>query len=258
MKRSRARKDRVRRTVPFLPNFVTTMSLFAGFYAIYFSLEGNYYVAAILIVMSGLIDGMDGRIARATNSTSAFGKEYDSLSDLTAFGVSPAVLLYLWKLQAFDRFGFLACCLYVACGALRLARFNSDTSGKMDTFTGLPIPMAALSIVSLVFLGKVVGDISALPVLIGTYLLSYLMVSNIRYPSFKHIDYIKTHPFQLLVAGLLVLVVVASAPEVMFFVLIMSFVVGGALWNLISYARMHAKEAKGKEDEKVTGENHNI
>ncbi|HOO46073.1 MAG TPA: CDP-diacylglycerol--serine O-phosphatidyltransferase, partial [Deltaproteobacteria bacterium] len=126
MKKSQIKKEKPKRSVPFLPNFITTMSLFCGFYSIMFSLKGNFYMAAILILIAGFIDGIDGRVARATNSTSEFGKEYDSLSDVVAFGVSPAILAYLWQLNQYGRFGFIASFLFVACGALRLARFNSD------------------------------------------------------------------------------------------------------------------------------------
>jgi CDP-diacylglycerol---serine O-phosphatidyltransferase len=135
------KEEKKKRSVPFLPNFITTMSLFCGFYSISFSLKGNFYMAAVLILIAGIIDGLDGRVARATNSTSAFGKEYDSLSDLVAFGVSPAIMAFLWQVNQFGRLGFIAAFLFVACGALRLARFNTDDSNDGSNFTGLPIPM---------------------------------------------------------------------------------------------------------------------
>lgn len=263
MKQSRANRKRSkpRRSVPFLPNFITTIGLFFGFYSISYSLRGNFEVAAFLILVSGFVDALDGRVARVTNSTSLFGKEYDSLSDVVAFGVAPAIMVYLWKLDAFGRFGFLACFLFVACGALRLARFNSDTSGNLSTFTGLPIPIAAAAVTSFVLLGRVIGDVPWVMVLFGVYVLSFMMVSNIRYPSFKHIDYIKAHPFQLLVAGLLLVVVVASAPELMIFILIMTFIIGGALWDGVRYLKSKAKERKVDSEEHhetVTREDHSI
>lgn len=261
MKRTRVKKEKRKRTVPFLPNFITTMSLFCGFYSISFSLKGNYYMAAVLILIAGFIDGIDGRVARMTNSTSEFGKEYDSLSDVIAFGVSPAIMAFLWQLNQYGRLGFIACFLFVACGALRLARFNTDTSHNLTSFTGLPIPIAAAAVASIVLLSKVVGPIPALAVLSGMYVLSFMMVSTIRFPSFKHISYIKAHPFQLLVAGLLLLVVVALAPEVMIFVLAMTFIVGGVVWNgiviVVSYFK-EKKQGKGVENESVTKQDHNI
>ncbi len=140
--------DKQKKSVPFLPNFITTMSLFCGFYSIMFSLKGDFHWAAILILVSGFIDGLDGRVARMTGTTSEFGKQYDSLSDVIAFGVAPAVMVYLWQLNAFGKLGFIATFLFVACGALRLARFNIDTSGSLTHFTGLPIPVAAAGVVS--------------------------------------------------------------------------------------------------------------
>jgi len=261
MKKSQIKKEKPKRSVPFLPNFITTMSLFCGFYSIMFSLKGNFYMAAVLILIAGFIDGIDGRVARATNSTSEFGKEYDSLSDVIAFGVSPAILAYLWQLNQYGRFGFIASFLFVACGALRLARFNSDTT-NLSSFTGLPIPIAAAAVSSVVLLStKVIGPVPALLVLGGMYILSFMMVSTIRFPSFKHISYIKAHPFQLLVAGLLLLVVVALAPEVMIFTLTMSFIVGGATWNAAVSFRGHIKakkQEKGAEHEGVTRQDNNI
>jgi CDP-diacylglycerol--serine O-phosphatidyltransferase len=261
MRRNQMKKEKRKRTVPFLPNFITTMSLFCGFYSISFSLKGNYYMAAVLILIAGFIDGVDGRVARMTNSTSEFGKEYDSLSDVIAFGVSPAIMAYLWQLNQYGRFGFIACFLFVACGALRLARFNTDTSHNLTTFTGLPIPIAAAAVTSVVLLSKVVGSIPSLAVLGGMYILSFMMVSTIRFPSFKHISYIKAHPFQLLVAGVLLLMVVALAPEIMIFVLAMTFIVGGTLWNALQYVRGYFKEkkpAEGSEHEGVTRQDNNL
>ncbi|MFY9399346.1 MAG: CDP-diacylglycerol--serine O-phosphatidyltransferase [Desulfomonilia bacterium] len=244
--------QRSRRPVPFLPNFITTIGLFFGFYSISFSLKGNFVMAAWMILLAGFIDGIDGRVARATNSTSAFGKEYDSLSDVIAFGVSPAIMAFLWQVNQFGRLGFIACFLFVACGALRLARFNTD-SGDITGFVGLPIPIAAAAVSSMVLLSKQVGTVPSPLILIGMYVLSFMMVSTIRYPSFKHIGYIKAHPFQLLVGGLLVLVVVAMAPEIMIFALIASFVVGAPLGSLVVQVRRRMHE---KRQEKETGHEH--
>jgi CDP-diacylglycerol--serine O-phosphatidyltransferase len=249
------KKNKGPRTVPFLPNFVTTIGLFFGFNSLHFSLMGKFYMAAVMIFLAAFIDAIDGRIARATNSTSAFGKEYDSLSDVICFGVAPAIMIYLWELKDYGRLGFLACFLFVACGALRLARFNTDISSDNTKFTGLPIPVAAAAIASLVLLSDKVGAIPDIPVLIAVYCLSFLMVSTIKYPSFKHVEYIKAHPFQLLVAGLLLVVVIASAPEIMSFVLTMTFVVGGLLLSAIS-AIFVRKKVVQIDHEPLPGDNH--
>ena len=256
-----------RRAVPFLPNFITTMSLFSGFYSMFYALKGSYVTAGLLILLATMVDGMDGRVARATNSTSPFGKEYDSLSDLIAFGVAPAILAYLWKLNQFENFGFLTCCLFAACGALRLARFNSDTSEHLSTFTGLPIPMAAATVISMVFLDQLVVlerisiELNVWFVLGMVYLSAFLMVSTLKYPSFKRLEYLKTHTFQMLVAGLLFIYVLAQEPVIMFAVMVMGFIVFGLIWNLVRVLR-HSAEAEtelGEVNHEISQrENHNI
>jgi CDP-diacylglycerol--serine O-phosphatidyltransferase len=234
-----------------------------------FSLKPDFHKAAIFIIIAAFIDGLDGRVARMTNTTSEFGKQYDSLSDLVAFGVAPAIMVYLWQLNAFGRLGFIATFLFVACGALRLARFNVDTSGSSTNFTGLPIPMAAAGVTCTYLLTEEIASmiwvtmtLAPVTILIGVYILSFLMVSNIPYPSFKHVNYIKAHPFQLLVAGVLLLGAVALRPEIMLFALAMTFIVGGALWSGLMYMIQARKEKKGiiKEDthEGVAGQDNHI
>jgi CDP-diacylglycerol---serine O-phosphatidyltransferase len=268
----RLRNDELRRRIPLLPNFVTTIGLFFGFFSIMFSLKGNFYNASIMIILAGFIDGIDGRIARATNSTSLFGKEYDSLCDVICFGVAPALMVYLWELSEFGRMGFLASFVYVACGALRLARFNTDTSGNGTEFTGLPIPVAAGTLASVLLLyGTIndyrnipyavsfIGSIKGVPMLTSVFLLAYLMVSTIKYPSFKHVNYIKAHPFQLLVAGVLLLMVVAYQPEIMAFLLAMTFVIGGIILNIVQYLFSRNRKAVSEEtNETIPRENNNI
>jgi CDP-diacylglycerol---serine O-phosphatidyltransferase len=267
-KRDTADVEKRKSSVPFLPNFITTMSLFCGFYSIMFSLKKDFHWASILILIAGFIDGLDGRVARMTGTTSEFGKQYDSLSDLVAFGVAPAMMVYLWQLNSFGRLGFIATFLFVACGALRLARFNVDTSGSMTNFTGLPIPVAAAGVTSTYLMTEGISEfimplqpLAPVAILIAVYILSFLMVSSIPYPSFKHIGYIKAHPFQLLVAGVLLLVVVALAPELMLFILAMTFIVGGALWSGVAHvvrARKGKKEVKEGTHEGITGQDHHI
>jgi CDP-diacylglycerol--serine O-phosphatidyltransferase len=178
-------------------------------------------------------------------------------------------MVYLWQLNAFGRLGFIATFLFVACGALRLARFNVETSGSSTNFTGLPIPMAAAGVTSTYLLTEEIASmmgpmtiLAPVAILIGVYILSFLMVSTIGYPSFKHVNYIKAHPFQLLVAGVLLLGAVALRPEIMLFALAMTFIVGGALWSGLMYMIQARKEKKGviKEDthEGVAGQDNHI
>src|ERR1700677_259559 len=132
------------RKVYLVPNIVTTGNMFCGFYSMIASMHGDFMPASWAIIAASIFDMLDGRIARLTKATSQFGLEYDSLSDLISFGVAPAVLLYQWALQPYDRLGWLASFLYLACGALRLARFNVNSSAlPKNYFQGLPIPMAA-------------------------------------------------------------------------------------------------------------------
>ncbi len=257
MSRFKKKKDSKRRRVPLLPNLITTMSLFFGLYSVYYSLNNNFYRAGVFILFAAFMDGVDGRVARATGTTSLFGKEYDSLSDLVAFGVAPALMVYLWGIHVYGRLGWLTTFLFVACGALRLARFNTMQSSTTG-FIGLPIPMAAVLLATTVMLGKVIKPVPPVAMLMMVYALSYVMVSNIRYPSFKHMPYLRAHPFQLLVAGVLLIVVIAAAPEVMLFVLTSVFVAAGPLVEAFRLARGYKKERLDGRDETVAGEDSNL
>lgn len=223
-----------------LPNLVTTANLFSGFYSIIHSIKGEFKIAAIAIVVAAIFDQLDGRLARLTRATSKFGAEYDSLCDLVSFGVAPGVLLYLWSLSPFGRLGWIVCFLFVACGALRLARFNVQVEiVEKNYFQGLPIPMAA-GIVASSYLAFEELQWEALghPILLAmTALLAFVMVSNFRYRSFKDFDLKERMPFRYLIFGLLVLVVVALQPEVMLFVLFMSYAALGALFGILKLGK---------------------
>ncbi|RLB00824.1 MAG: CDP-diacylglycerol--serine O-phosphatidyltransferase [Deltaproteobacteria bacterium] len=257
MSRFRKKKDSKKRRVPLLPNLITTMSLFFGLYSIYYSLNSNFYRAGVFILIAAFMDGIDGRVARVTGTTSLFGKEYDSLSDLVAFGVAPALMVYLWGIYVYARLGWLTTFLFVACGALRLARFNTMESSTI-TFTGLPIPMAAILLATTIMLGRVIGPVPPVVILVMVYILSYMMVSNIMYPSFKHMPYLKAHPFQLLVAGVLLIMVIAAAPEVMLFILVSIFVAAGPLYETVRFVKGYKKERSDGRDEAVAGEDSNL
>ena len=230
MKRNRPKKERsprktregMKRGVYIVPNLFTTGSLICGFYAIIAAFNEKFLYAAVAIAIAVIFDGIDGKVARLTKTTSRFGVEYDSLSDLVAFGVAPAILVFAWALRPYGKFGWLAVFLYVACGALRLARFNV----QLDTvearyFRGLPIPAAAGLITATFFLLHRVGErgeTEHLSLLLLVYLLALLMVSNIRYPSFKNLELLKRKPFGTLVALILVIVVVVAEPGIILFI----------------------------------------
>ncbi len=218
-----------------LPNLMTTCNLFAGFFAIIQALKGNFLWASYAIVIAAIFDQLDGRLARLTRSTSKFGAEYDSICDVVSFGVAPALLLFQWSLEPFGRVGWVACFLYVACGALRLARFNVQVGVvEKSYFQGLPIPMAAGIVASsvLAFTDLEWDATGSRLILFMTILLAFVMVSTFRYRSFKDLDLKERMPFQYLILGVGVIVVVALHPEVMLFVLFMAYAVLGAVFGV--------------------------
>ena len=190
-----------------LPNFFTALSAFFGVMSVIASSQGKFEKAFIYIVLSLIADGLDGRVARLTNTTSKFGVEFDSLADLVAFGVGPAMMLFFAIGHNYGKFGALVSGLFVVFGAIRLARFNV-TTGELDPryFIGLPIPTAAVVLSSWIMLDiKYKGDFDLL-ILAGALFLAFLMVSNFRYPSFKKIDFNKNVAIKVLV----LIIVVAS------------------------------------------------
>lgn len=224
-------KVKEKRGVYILPNLLTTASMFAGFYAIIASIQGHWEKAVIAILISGFLDGLDGRIARLTGTVSPFGVEYDSLADLIAFGAAPAILIFTYALNSLGRWGWLAAFLYLACGALRLARFNTQVK-KVDAhyFTGLPIPAAALALALTAINSlqwKIPQEVTQYLLLALTYLLSFLMVSTIRYRSFKDLEWVRHKPFQASVLGVLFLVVIMSHPFLMLWCISLIYMLSG-------------------------------
>ena len=247
-------KSKSRRGVFLLPNLFTTGSLFAAFYSIIATSQGHWEMAATAILVSAVLDGLDGKVARLTNSTSKFGVEYDSLADVVAFGAAPAFLVYKWGLTGFGRLGWVAACLYMVCGALRLARFNVQ-SGTKDPryFVGLPIPAGAV-ILAVVVLGAlnfpVWPEKAGVLVLVLLYLLSFLEVSSLPYRSMKEVALTPRRSFNLLVAGVLTLSLVAYRPVLMGLVLLILYLGSGPavyLWRLRSAKKAVAREEQGEE-----------
>jgi len=199
-----------------LPNLFTTAALFSGFYAIVAGMNGDFGHAAVAIFVAMVLDGLDGRVARMTNTQSAFGAEYDSLADMVSFGVAPALVAFTWMLQDLGQFGWIAAFVYVAGAALRLARFNVQL-GDVDKkwFIGLPSPSAAAIVAALIW---VLHDFDfewiAAKVLVALVIaaVGLLMVSNVRYNSFKDIDLKSRVPFMVLLALVLVIAIIAMEP----------------------------------------------
>lgn len=204
-----------------LPNLFTTASLFAAFYSIVASLKAQYEAAAIAIFIGMIADGLDGRIARLTNTQTEFGAEFDSLSDMVTFGVAPALLMYSWNLQSLGKIGWLVAFMYTAAVALRLARFNTQT-GIVDKryFQGLACPAAAAIISSLIWICQQ-NQLQTLPITIVTAIIAVitavLMVSNVRYYSFKDIDFKGKVPFLYLLLMIILFVAIAAYPSAVLF-----------------------------------------
>lgn len=193
------------RGVFLLPNLFTTGALFSGFYAVISAMHGNFESAAIAIFIAMILDGLDGRVARLTNTQSAFGEQYDSLADMVSFGVAPALVMFSWALADLGKLGWAAAFIYMACAALRLARFNTQI-GVVDKkhFVGLASPAAAAVIAAIVWTWHKadIGELGAIPAAFITAVTGLLMVSNFRYSSFKSFDFRGRVPF----VGMLVVV----------------------------------------------------
>ena len=223
------------------PNLLTAGNLFAGFYAIVTAMNLHFDRAAVAIIIAAFMDGLDGKIARMTGTSSRFGVEFDSLADLVSFGVAPALLVYIWELKVFARIGWVAAFLFVACGALRLARFNVQVSTtEKRWFTGLPIPMAggtlAVSVVFFRHLHALGRPTSGIVFVLLTYLLSFLMVSTVRYRSFKELETRPHKGFYLLVSAVIVISLVAIHPQYSLFALAALYLISGPLEPVIVFA----------------------
>jgi CDP-diacylglycerol--serine O-phosphatidyltransferase len=227
------KKEKSHRGIYILPNIFTSLNLFFGFYAIIAAINRKFVAAAVAVIIGILFDIMDGKIARATNTTSKFGIEYDSLADLISFGLAPGLMIYLWSLKPLGRIGWLAAFLFMACGALRLARFNSQVDIiSSDHFVGLPIPAGAgMAATAVLFCHRIgiEGKINPILILIALYVLSFLMVSTIKYNSFKKPELFKKMNFNVLVAIILILIFIAAQPSVTLFFLALAYVVSGPL-----------------------------
>jgi CDP-diacylglycerol--serine O-phosphatidyltransferase len=236
-----------RRGIYLLPNLLTTGALFAGFYAVIAGMGGDFHSACAALVAAMFFDGMDGRVARLTNTQSAFGAEFDSLSDMVAFGVAPALICFSWALSGLGKIGWTVAFLYVACAALRLARFNVQrTVTDKRFFVGLASPSAA-GLVSFMVWAFSSFDIEVtLPMSIMaavvTGLAGLLMVANVRYYSFKDLDFQNPVPFFLTLVLVFVIVVVSWDPPTMLFLMAVTYASSGPLMAI--YLRRKKKVAE--------------
>jgi CDP-diacylglycerol--serine O-phosphatidyltransferase len=232
-----------RRLAYFIPNTFTALNMACGFTAILMAFNGQFYKACMFIVLGAIFDSVDGRIARMTNTQSSFGEQFDSLSDLISFGVSPAILFYFRFLKDTGRPGMVAAFFFILCGALRLARFNATIDkNKSDYFQGLPIPGGATAVISLIFLSINFPEIADYKVLTVGYLVFYavLMISNIPFPSFKKSEWVKKHKKQVLMIIFLIFASLFIYEEVMIPVIITFYVVAS-----LAYYVTHRRKFEG-------------
>lgn len=227
----------------FIPNTFTALNMACGFIAILYGFHGEFYKACMFIVLGAIFDSVDGRVARWTNTQSAFGEQFDSLSDLVSFGVSPAIVYYFRFLTDSGRPGMVACFFFMLCGALRLARFNANIDkNKSDYFQGLPIPGGATAAISLIFLSFTFPEIVNYKPLTVAYLFFYavLMVSSIPFPSFKKSEWVRTHKKHVLMIIFLIFASLFINEEIMIPAIITFYVVASLVYWLT-----HLKKFEG-------------
>lgn len=238
------------RGIYLLPNLFTTAALFAGFYAIVAASSLRFEAAAVAIFIAIVLDGMDGRIARMTGTESEFGAQYDSLSDMVSFGLTPALVVYEWSLAGMGKAGWLAAFIYAASAALRLARFNTQVgSADKRYFQGLPSPAAAGLIAALVWLGsRYEFDVFFVTqgfALFLTVAAGILMVSNVRYNSFKELDLRGKVPFMTILIIVLVFVFISIEPPLVLFGILLLYAISGPVFTLITLRQHRAARRAG-------------
>lgn len=242
-----------RRGIYLLPNLFTTAALFAGFYSIVAAMNTKFEAAAIAIFVAMILDGMDGRIARLTNTQSDFGVQYDSLSDMVSFGLAPALVIYVWSLSHLGKLGWLGAFVFAAATALRLARFNTQaTSADKRFFQGLPCPAAAALIAGMIWWAESLDITDGSSILFFTFpitvIAGILMVSNIRYHSFKQFDLRGKVPFIAGLVMVLIFVLVAIEPPLVLFLISLIYAISGPVYTLL-LVRRHRAARKQQEQE---------
>lgn len=250
-----------RRGIYLLPNLLTTAGLFAGFYAVVASMHGRYEYAAIAIFIAMIMDGLDGRMARMTNTQSDFGAEYDSMADMVSFGIAPSLVIYNWALSDLGKLGWLASFVYVVGAALRLARFNTQV-GVADKryFQGLASPSAAAIIAGLVWLGsEYQWNVQpwAIYIALLTVVTGLLMVSNFRYSSFKEVNWKGKIPFIGILIMVLLFILIASEPPLVLFVGFSLYALSGPIMTLWQLKDIREERRQRKQAENIMTEEQN-
>jgi len=225
-----------RKLVFFLPNIFTALNMACGFIAIMMALQGEFYKSCMLIILGAVFDSVDGRVARLVGATSAFGEQFDSMSDLVSFGMAPALIYYHRFLQGSGRPGLVLCFLFILCGALRLARFNANIE-KVDSnyFQGLPIPGAAMGIIGGILLSLEFKVELIEPIVLGyIFIYSVLMISNFPFPSFKQSSWVKNHKKQVLMVIFVLFLLLSIYEEMMIPSLITAYVLISLIYYLFN------------------------
>lgn len=246
MKDKSPEKKTPRRGIYLLPNLFTTACLFMGFYAIVAAMSDRFEAAAIAVFIAMVMDGLDGRVARLTNTQTDFGAEYDSLADMVSFGLAPSLVIYEWALYSMGKLGWLAAFIYTAAAALRLARFNTQSSsGEKRYFQGLASPPAAAILVGMVWVGSDYtqqGSDWRILALIVTLVVGLLMVSNVRYRSFKDLDLKGKVPFVALLAVVMVFVFISIDPPQVLFAVFVFYGLSGPVVTLLTIRKRRAEK----------------
>jgi len=249
--RNKMRIDKMKKGIFILPSLLTLSSIFLAFYAMIASLKGEFVLAGSLILGAGFFDGVDGKVARLTKTTTRFGLELDSLADVISFGVAPAILVYTWVLAPLAQIGWVSAFVYVACGALRLARFNVQ-SGNIDPkrFNGLPIPAAAAMLATAVLFCHKLNIQPAslgLPILVAVFVLSFLMVSSVKFHALKDLTIVREKPFSSTVGFVLILALVAVAPLIVPFLICLAYVISGPVMTAMALMRVRSRQKRSAE-----------
>ena len=247
--------QKTRRGIYLLPNMITTAGLFAGFYAIVAAMNGRFEAAAVAIFVAMIMDGIDGRVARLTNTQSEFGVQYDSLADMVSFGLAPALVMYEWSLKSmvsvgWAKLGWLAAFIFTAGAALRLARFNAQVeTAEKNYFRGLPSPSAAGALAGMVWVGTDLG-INGEDLVYGAFVLTVamglLMVSNIRYYSFKEFHFKNRVSFVAMLAVVLVYAFASIDPPKVLFAGFLVYAVSGVVYTLMEIRKRRKARKRGE------------
>ncbi len=245
--------EQKRRGIYLLPNLLTTAGLFSGFFAVVSSMNGRFEAAAVAIFVAMVFDGLDGRVARMTNTQSEFGAEYDSMADMVSFGMAPALIAYNWGLAGLGKIGWLAAFVFVAGAALRLARFNTQIgSADKRFFQGLASPAAAALVAGLIWVGveyDIDGNDYGVVVALVTGIAGLLMVSNFKYNSFKEINLTGKVPFVALLIILLIFIVVATEPALVLFIVFALYALAGPVNTFRTVDKVTLEHVVGDADE---------